>query len=141
MHTMLRAGLVSALLLLAPMATAQAETADLTAIRTVIHAMFDRPDAALIIDPVVIRDGYAVAGWIQGGAGGRAFLRLADGNWTLLLCTGDEILSAEALRESGVPEGSAAILAAAISEAEDGIDPVHRKMLSSFQGIMRMDGN
>ncbi len=49
-----------------------------TAIRAVMHGMFDKPDIELVIDPIAIDDGFAVAGWTQGEMGGRAFLKAAD---------------------------------------------------------------
>ena len=71
--------------------------------------------------------------------GGRAFLKYGAGKWTLVLCTGDEIRSAEALKASGVPAATAERLAASIAEAEKGISPDRLKKFASFQGTVRMD--
>jgi hypothetical protein len=110
-----------------------------TAIRTVLHGMFDKPDAELVIEQIAIVDGFAVAGWTQGEMGGRAFLKQHDGHWMLVLCTGDEIKSAEALTASGVPADSAGKLAAEIAAAEADVDPERLAMFASFGGIVRMD--
>jgi hypothetical protein len=110
-----------------------------TAIRAVLHGMFDKPDAELVIEPIAIVDGFAVAGWTQGEMGGRAFLKQHDGHWMLVLCTGDEIKSVEALTASGVPADSAEELSAEIAAAEADVDPTRLEMFASFGGIVRMD--
>jgi hypothetical protein len=110
-----------------------------TAIRAVLHGMFDKPDAELVIEPIAIVDGFAVAGWTQGDMGGRAFLTEQGGHWMLVLCTGDEIKSAEALTASGVPADIAEELAAEIAAEEADVDPARLKMFASFGGIVRMD--
>ena len=117
-----------------------ADTADQTAIQTVMHGMFDKPDAELIIAPVSVESGFAVTGWTQGDMGGRAFLKKDGAKWTLVLCTGDGIRSVEALKASGVPADAAVRLAATIAADEASLDPVRLKKLASFQGVMRMDG-
>lgn len=117
------------------------ESVDQKAIHTVIHAMFDRPDAELIIEPVTVESDFAVAGWVQGEMGGRAFLHREAGNWVLLLCTGDEILSSAALQQSGMSAEAADRMLAAITEDEKTVAPERLRMFASFQGIMRMDGN
>src|SRR5690606_1941994 len=93
------------------------------AIRAVMHGMFDKPDVELVIDPIAAVDGYAVAGWTKGKKGGRAFLKEHHGHWTLVLCTGDQIKSVEALTASGVPAETADKLAAEIEAVEAGVDP------------------
>ncbi len=110
-----------------------------TAIRAVINGMFAKPDAELVIEPIAVVDGFAVAGWTQGEMGGRAFLKQNDGHWMLVLCTGDEIKSVEALTASGVPADSAGKLAAEIAAAEADVDPARLAMFASFGGIVYMD--
>lgn len=116
------------------------ETTDApAAIRAVLHGMFDKPEAELVIDPIAVEDGFAVAGWTQGEMGGRAFLKEQHGHWTLVLCTGDEIKSVEALAASGVPADTAEKLAAEITEVEKDVDPARLAMFASFGGIVMMD--
>ena len=104
-----------------------------------MHGMFDKPDAELVIDPIVVEGGFSVAGWTQGDMGGRAFLRKRGSEWSLVLCTGDEIRSAEALTASGVPADTAARLAADIAEVEKTVDADRLKMFASFQGVVQME--
>jgi hypothetical protein len=140
MNTILRAGMLSALLFLAPVTASLADTPDQTAIQTVMHGMFDKPDLELVISPVTVEGGFAVAGWTQGDIGGRAFLKKDGAKWSLILCTGDGIRSVGALTASGVPSETARALAAAIAEQEKSVDPERLKKLASFQGTVRMDG-
>lgn len=100
-----------AFILLVPVSQSFADTPEQTAIMAVMRGMFDKPDVELVIGPVVVEGGFAVADWIQGDMGGRTFLRKDAKKWTLVLCTGDEIRSAEALKASGVPAGTAERLA------------------------------
>lgn len=132
--------LVAALFILFAHSAFAAEAIDQTDIQTALHAMFDKPDVELVIDPITVDSGFAVAGWTQGDMGGRAFLRKSGATWALVLCTGDEIKSADALKASGVPAEGADRLAAAIAESEKSLDPERLKKLASFQGVMRKDG-
>lgn len=116
-----------------------ASTAEQTAIMAVLHGMFDKPGSELVIEPVVVEGDFAVADWIQGDMGGRAFLKRDAGKWTLQLCTGDEIRSAVALKASGVPAGTAERLAASIVDAEKAISPQRLKKFASFQGTVHMN--
>ena len=104
-----------------------------------MHGMFDKPDVELVIDPIAIEDGFAVAGWTQGEMGGRAFLKAHDGHWMLVLCTGDEIKSIEALTASGVPAESCRTARCRDREAEKDVDPERLAMFANFGGIVRMD--
>jgi hypothetical protein len=140
MTNIFRAGALSVLLMLAPATASFADTPDQTAIQTVMHGMFDKPDMELVISPVTVEAGFAVAGWTQGDMGGRAFLKKDGARWTLILCTGDGIRSVGGLTGSGVPADTARALAAAIAEAEKSVDPDRLKKLASFPGTVRMDG-
>jgi len=140
MNKFLRAGMLAALLLLAPATASFADTPDQAAIQTVMHGMFDKPDVELVISPVTVEGGFAVAGWTQGDMGGRAFLKKDGAKWTLILCAGDAIRSAPGLTASGVPSETAKALADAIADAEKTIDPARLAKLASFPGIVRMDG-
>ena len=68
---------------------AAADSADQTAIATLLHETFDRQNAQLTIAPIVVVEDYAVAGWTQGEMGGRALLRKKAQQWSLILCAGE----------------------------------------------------
>ena len=110
------------------------------AIRHLMMHTFDKPQERLSVEPVVVRGHHAVAGWFQGGGGGRALL-VRDGaqeTWRILLCAGDGLRDASMLRTSGVPGAEAHALARALSEAEDALPADRRALLSSFQGVVHL---
>lgn len=109
------------------------------AVRHLLHATFDKRDERLVIDPVVVTVNYAIAGWTQGDTGGRALLRNAQGRWTLILCAGDGIKTAEALRQAGLPADAAGSLAQMLATAEQAVPADRVAMFSRFEGLVRMD--
>jgi len=119
---------------------AAADSADQTAIATLLHETFDRQNAQLTIAPIVVVEDYAVAGWTQGEMGGRALLRKKAQQWSLILCAGDEIKSADALMRAGVPSQDAATLVRDLAAAESAMPKRQIAMFSRFQGITKMDG-
>lgn len=110
------------------------------AIRDLIDKTWSRPDANVVIDPVVVDGDYAIAGWTQGERGGRALLNKRDGVWTVVLCSGDGLKAAHLLVEAGVPEASAMRLAADLATAEAETDVRRVKLFSTFEGVMQMTG-
>ena len=109
------------------------------AIRHVMMATFDKPEAPLAVDPVVVVGDHAVAGWTQGDMGGRALLRLRNGAWTIVLCAGDQLLDPKAFVHAGIAEASARTLAAAVKEAERQLPPARVAMFSRFDGLVSME--
>ncbi|GAB1715852.1 MAG: hypothetical protein NTAFB05_08940 [Nitrobacter sp.] len=112
---------------------------DEDAVRDLLHSTFDKPDAKLVVEPVVATAGYAIAGWTQGEMGGRALLRNKHGRWTIILCAGDGIRSAEALRHAGIAPDVANELAQALAKAEQSIPADRLAMFARFEGLLRMD--
>jgi hypothetical protein len=125
-----------AILLISPAAASDAD-----AIRQLLLSTFDKPDARLAVDPVVIAGNYAVAGWSQGDTGGRALLRQRAGQWAIVLCSGDALKTGEALRRGGVPEAGAKLLAARLAEAEAKLPPERVALFARFDGIVMMDAS
>lgn len=104
-------------------AAAQAEGAavgvtDAAAVRAVMMKAFDRPDAPLKVDPVVIDKGFALAGWLQGERGGRALLRKSAHGWAVHVCGGDGLKDLRALGDAGLEASTARRLVAALETEE-----------------------
>jgi hypothetical protein len=112
--------------------------ADMAAIRSILKAAFDRPDAPLAVEPVTVGTSHAVAGWRQGARGGRALLREHGGTWSVVLCSGDPLRHEAGLVEAGVPADEARMLAAGIASAEAKLDDETRGLLSTFEGTVNM---
>jgi hypothetical protein len=121
---------------------AHADTAnDKAAIVSLIGTTWDKPDAKVQVDPVVVVGDYAIAGWTQGDRGGRALLKRKDGNWSVVLCSGDPIKEASSLVEAGLSENEAKQLSAELSQAEATIDPKRRAQFSLFGGTVTMESD
>jgi hypothetical protein len=117
-----------------------AETADdKIEIQKVMKGTWEKPDAPLRVDPIVIVLDHAIADWAQGDMGGRALLRRKSGAWTIVLCSGDALKSAETLTRAAVPANVAAMLARSLAEAERGLDPQVLAQFSRFEGLVMMD--
>lgn len=112
---------------------------DEDAVKGVLMAEFDKPDAGLVVDPVVVSGDHAIADWTQASSGGRALLRRGQHGWDLILCAGDGIRSADALRLAGVPAADAASLADRLASSELSLPGERLALLSSFDGIVRME--
>mgnify|MGYP001129383678 CR=1 FL=1 len=143
MHILLRLAAAAALALgigaTAALADDAADSAG--AIRHLMMSTFDRPDSRLSVEPVTVEGDIAVAGWAQGDMGGRALLRRKDGNWSLVLCSGDALRDPKALQTFGLPAAQADTLANAVVAAEAKLDPALLAKFASFDGVVMMDGN
>lgn len=138
-HVVHRTGL-AALLACASLGAAAADTsADQAAIRQVLMTSFDKPKARLAVDPVVVVGKHAIAGWAQGGRGGRALLLQHGTEWRVTLCAGDGLKQASVLREAGISLADAQALAQNLAAAEARLPAAQRAKFSTFDGVVRMD--
>jgi len=112
---------------------------DRAAIEKVLKSIWDSQEMPLGITPVVVAGDHGLAGWEQGERGGRALLRRQEGAWRVVLCSGDELKSAESLTKAGVPARDAEALAAELAAAEAALDPKTVAKFSLFEGVVRMD--
>lgn len=123
--------------------SAPAYTADVAsdgAIRHLLMQTFDRPDDRLTVDPVVVVDDRAVAGWSQGEMGGRALLRhVAGKGWLIEFCSGDALKQAETLHHLGASPEQAKALADNLAKAEAALSPARLELLARFEGMVKMD--
>ncbi|WP_247485483.1 copper uptake system-associated protein [Bradyrhizobium sp. 193] len=96
--------------LLSCLISTAAAGSDKDAIRHLLHGTFDKPDAQLVVEPIVVASDYAIAAWTQDDIGGGALLRRKGGEWAILLCSGDALKSADTLLKAGVPQSAAVAL-------------------------------
>lgn len=120
----------------APTPTGNA-TADITA---KLKAIFETQDRPLTVEPVVSAGDWAIAGWTQGGKGGRALLKRKGEGWSIHLCSGDSLKDAAVLQKIGVPEGDAGHLAHHLAEAEASLAPETLALFASFEGTVLVEG-
>lgn len=130
------AALTLSIALSGPAALASEETA---AVTQVMMSTFDKPEARLAVDPVVVAGDWAIAGWTQDGRGGRALLKRGAHGWAIHLCAGDALKGADALARIGIPADLAGSLAADLETAEAATDPARVALFASFEGVVEMD--
>ena len=114
---------------------------DSAAVVDLLKKTFETPDKPLGVAPVVVADGWALAGWVQGDMGGRALLKKGDMGWVLHMCAGDGIKDAAALEKIGLSAATAKTLADGLAVAEAKLDPALVAKFSLFEGMMVMDGS
>lgn len=131
--------LLLAMTLLAGLSGPPARADEADHVRHAMLAMFDKPEARLLVEPVVVRGEHAIAGWTQAEMGGRALLRRHHGSWRVTLCAGDTLREASTLIEAGIGLEEAKALAAGLEEAERRIDPARLLQLARFEGILTID--
>ncbi|MBL8551401.1 MAG: copper uptake system-associated protein [Hyphomonadaceae bacterium] len=118
---------------------APSTAADEQAIAALMRAAWDRPEASLETGPIAVLGANAVADWTQGPRGGRALLFKRDGRWSVILCGGEPLRTAEGLSEAGVPLRTARGLAALLAEKERAVSSGRLAVIASFVGIVRME--
>lgn len=128
--------LIAALLVLSGLAGPAFAGPDEDAVRHLLHSTFDKPDARLIVEPVVVDGDHAIAGWTQSDTGGRALLRRKGHHWQIVLCSGDQLKSVDTLAHVGLPLPAARALASQLAKTEANTDPKRLALFSRFDGIV-----
>ena len=128
-------------LLLTPAWALAADTPEQAAIRRTMMATWDKSEARLEVGPIVIFEGRSIAGWTQGGRGGRALLvRNAQDQWQVTVCAGDGLKDAATLETTGMSPAAARGLASSLARAEAPVPEARRALFSTFDGMVRMGG-
>lgn len=117
-------------------ALSTAQTPDQQAVIDVMMAQFDRPDARLEVNPVVVMGDAALASWSQGDMGGRALLARKDGVWSITLCGGPDLRTPEFLAANGVQD--AAMLSQMFNATEDKMGADKVALSSKFPQVVMM---
>ena len=115
------------------------DDADNRGVRKLLTNMFDKPEAPLGVEAVVVEQNAAIADWSQGDLGGRALLRRKDGAWSIALCAGDALKSSVSLEKLGIAKPVADALAAKLSGAEDGLSPAFLEKFPRSDGVVAID--
>lgn len=135
-RAVMRALAIATVLSTAQPFAAYAEETD--TVRHVLMQMFDKPEQPLAVDPVTVEGDIAVAGWAQGGMGGRALLRRKGADWQLILCSGDALKQAKSLQQFGLTAEQAEAMAKAVVTAEARLDTSVVQKFSRFDGVVMM---
>jgi hypothetical protein len=132
-----------ALLILLAMITgvARAAPSEANRISHAMKAIWDSPEAPLVVEPIVIEGDYALAGWTQLTRGGRALLKSRHGEWNVHMCGGDGLNDVETLTMAGMSTEAAGRLVKNTSEAEAKLPAEVTAKLSTFGDNMVVDHN
>ncbi len=123
-----------------PAASEHLTGSDEDAIRHVMMAEFDRPEAPLTVDPVTVEDDFAVAAWSQGEQGGRALVRRHEGAWMVWLCSGEGMKDTALLVDAGMEHAAAERLIAGFQAAEATLPADVVARFDNFDGIVMVQG-
>lgn len=139
--TQVVSGIVAAVTLLCVPPWLMAADHDEAAVRTVLMAQFDKPEARLQVQPVVVVGQTAIASWAQQERGGRALLFRKQGQWHIAACGGDGFKDARALQDAGVSAQDARALVQALNNEEARLPAGQRAKFSTFQGVLPMEAS
>ena len=109
---------------------------DDTAIRDLLSHTWDKPNAKLTVNPVVVEGNYAIADWLQNDKGGRALLVKSNNAWQVMMCGGDGLKSEAALVGSGLSKDAAKKMVVALVSAEKNLPADTLKKLASFGNVV-----
>ena len=111
-------------------------TLDQLPVVEVLMAQFDKPEARLTGDPVVVMGDAALASWAQSDRGGRALLTRKDGVWQVTLRGGPDLRAPAFLAANGVKD--AEMLSQMFNGAEDAMGEDKVALSSKFPQVVMM---
>ena len=111
-------------------------TLDQLPVVEVLMAQFDKPEARLTGDPVVVMGDAALASWAQGDRGGRALLARKDGLWQVTLRGGPDMRAPAFLAANGVQDAD--MLSQMFNGAEDAMGEDKVVLSSKFPQVVMM---
>jgi hypothetical protein len=109
-------------------------------IRAVMMRDWNKPEAPLTVDPIVVVGSFAVADWTQPALGGRALLQRAGNSWNVVLCAGDALKDAGMLAHAGMTPADAEALLKTLAAAEAPLPAERLARIAAFKGVVRMEG-
>lgn len=111
---------------------------DQAQITALLKNEFERDDLRLIVEPVIVEDDWAVAGWIQQNRGGRGLLKKTAHGWTVHMCSGAPFKHARNLAQTGMGEATAAAIADKLATAEAALGAERIALMDSFEGTIEI---
>ena len=111
------------------------------AARRLLFETFDKPEAHLFVDTVVVEGDAAVADWRQGELGGRAFLIRKGEAWSIALCAGDALKDSATLQRLGVSKLSAEAISRRLAAEERRLAADVVERFSRFDGMAAVEAD
>lgn len=109
------------------------------AARRLLFETFDKPEARLFVDAIVVERDAAVADWRQGELGGRAFLTRKGDAWSIALCAGDALKDSATLERLGLSKTDAEAISKRLAAEEQRLSPDVVERFSRFDGMAAVD--
>lgn len=109
------------------------------AARRLLFETFDKPEARLFVDAIVVERDAAVADWRQGELGGRAFLTRKSDAWSIALCAGDALKDSATLERLGLSKADAEAISKRLAAEEQRLSPDVVERFSRFDGMAAVD--
>ncbi len=116
--------------------TANADASAESLITLAIKNQWETPHRLVEIPVIAVGTDYALADWVQGERGGRALLRLNEGEWQTLMCGSAQLKSAQSLARAGVPSAEAKQISESLAIKEAILSTVQLALIDSFEGIV-----
>jgi hypothetical protein len=132
--------IVALTFLLASCGVSREEPSAMADIRAVMMHDWNKPEAPLSVDPIVVVGNFAVADWTQPALGGRALLVRSGDHWSVALCAGDSLKDPTMLAHAGMSATDAEALLRALSIAEETVPAERLARIAAFKGVVRMGG-
>lgn len=104
-------------------------------------SIWSQPANPLVVEPIVIVEEHALAGWIQGERGGLALLQRHKGQWRVTVCGSDAIGAVDSLLLSGISPEQAQDLSQGFAHAAQQVPPAQRALFSTFGEAIHLDGD
>lgn len=111
---------------------------DAEQIAGMLKLAFDRPEAPLTVEPVVISGDWAVAGWAQDSSGGRGLMKKDAQGWFVLMWSGTAFRDAGKLMAAGDPNHDARSIAAMLEEEEGKLGAAATALFDGFEGMVEV---
>ena len=102
---------------------------------------WNKPEAPLTVEPIVVAGSFAIADWTQPQLGGRALLQRTGDTWSVVLCAGDTLKDPAVLSHAGISTSDAEALLQALTTAEAAVPAERLARIAAFRGVVRMDGS
>lgn len=128
------AALITAIMVITLTGCAASVSEEKAAIVQTLQSKYGSKDS-IAVDPIVLRNEFAVADVVQGDIGGRAVMQKRKGQWQVLVLTGQDARDAAYLAKIGVPEVEARALVNMLVTSERQVPEERLVKLDRFAAV------
>jgi hypothetical protein len=103
-----------------------------------IKKQWETPQSLVEVPVIAVGTHYALVDWVQDKRGGRALLRLNEGEWQTLMCGSAQLKSTQALERAGVSGEEARKISENLTVQEINLTTEQLELIDGFEGIMNV---